>query len=137
MSRIAIFEQLVQWWNAGEIDGVLDLMTDDVRWHVAAGAFGPISGKPAVRSFLAQLRTDMAETQWRILRHAEAPGLLFVEGVDGYRMHSGVTVEMPYAAVIEFDGDCIAAWRDYLDTRRMEKLREGKPAPDHVRALVA
>lgn len=137
MSRIAIFERLVDRWNAGDIEGVLDLMADEVRWHVAAGAFGPIAGKPAVRDFLAHLRSDMAETRWRILRHAETPELLFVEGVDGYRLKSGVEVAMPYAAVVEFDGDRITAWRDYLDTRRMEKLRDGKPAPDHLRALVA
>lgn len=135
MTRLAVFERLVEAWNAGDIDAVLALMTDNVRWHVAVGAFAPVKGKAAIRAFLAQLRADMAETRWRILRHAEAHDLLFVEGVDAYRRTNGVEIAMPYAAVVEFDGDRIAAWRDYLDTRRMEKLRAGEPVPDHVRAL--
>ncbi|MET0246473.1 MAG: nuclear transport factor 2 family protein [Sphingomonas sp.] len=122
-------------WNAGDIDGVLALMTDDVRWHVAAGAFAPLEGTAAVHAFLTHLRADMTDTRWRILRHAEDGDLLFVEGVDAYRRTTGVEVEMPYAAVVQFEGDRIAAWRDYLDTRRMEKLRAGEAVPDHVRAL--
>lgn len=137
MTRHALFARLVTAWNAGDIDGVLAVMTDDVRWHVAAGAFAPLEGKAAVRAFLAQLRSDMAETRWRILRHAEDGDLLFVEGVDAYRRTNGVEIAMPYAAVVEFEGDRIAAWRDYLDTRRMEKLRAGEAVPDHVRALTS
>lgn len=137
MNCLAVFARLVEAWNAGDINAVLALMTDDVRWHVAAGAFAPIEGKSGVRAFLAQLRADMTETRWRILRHAETGNLLFVEGVDAYRRTNGIEVAMPYAAVVEFDGDRIAAWRDYLDTRRMEKLRAGDPAPGHVRALAA
>ena len=136
MSRIAVFETLVASWNLGEIDKVLALMTDDVSWHVAVGAFAPLVGKADVAEFLAKLRSDMAETKWRIMRSAEAGDLLFVEGVDAYRRTDGTEVAMPYAAVVEFSGSRISAWRDYLDTRRMEKLREGKPPPDHLRDLV-
>ncbi len=136
MSRHAVFAALVDAWNVGDVEAVLALMTDDVTWHVAAGAFAPIEGKPGVAAFLNQLRSDMAETRWRILRHAEAADLLFVEGVDAYRRTNGVEVAAPYAAVIEFRGHRISAWRDYLDTRRMEKLRAGEESPAHVRALV-
>jgi limonene-1,2-epoxide hydrolase len=136
MSRHAVFVALVEAWNQGDIDAVLALMTDDVRWHVAAGAFAPVEGKSGVRDFLIRLRSDMAETRWRILRHAEAGDLLFIEGVDAYRRTNGIEVAAPYAAVVEFRGQLIHAWRDYLDTRRMEKLREGDDSPAHVRALV-
>jgi len=136
MSRHGIFARLVAAWNEGDVDAVLALMTDDVRWHVAAGAFAPIEGKAGVRAFLDQLRSDMTETRWRILRHAEAGELLFVEGVDAYRRTNGIEVAAPYAAVVEFRGERIVAWRDYLDTRRMEKLRAGEESPAHVRALV-
>lgn len=136
MSRHSVFAALVDAWNAGDVDAVLALMTNDVIWHVAAGAFAPIESKAGVAAFLNQLRSDMAETRWRILRHAETADLLFVEGVDAYRRTNGVEVAAPYAAVIEFREDRICAWRDYLDTRRMEKLRAGDESPSHVRALV-
>ncbi|HWK34855.1 nuclear transport factor 2 family protein [Sphingomonas sp.] len=135
MSLYPRFAAMIAAWNAGDIDGALATMTDDVVWHVAAGAFAPLEGKAAVRGFLEGLRADMAATDWRIVHHAEAGDRLFVEGVDAYTRTNGVAVAMPYAAIVEFDGGLIAAWRDYIDTRRMEKLREGGPVPAHVTAL--
>ncbi len=136
MSRYDVFAGVIAAWNAGDIDGALAGMTVEVTWHVAAGAFAPLVGKAAVRDFLERLRSDMAETRWRILHHAEAGDRLFVEGVDAYTRTNGTQVAMPYAAVVDFDGDRIAAWRDYIDTRRMEKLREGAAVPDHLARLV-
>ena len=70
--------------------------------------------------------TDMSE---------ELADRLFVEGVDAYRRTNGVEVAMPYAAVVEFEGNLIASWRDYIDTRRMESLRAGDAPPDYLCAL--
>jgi limonene-1,2-epoxide hydrolase len=136
MRRYEQFAALIEDWNRGDIPATLDRMTDDICWHVAAGAFAPLEGKAAVGAFLEQLRADMAETSWRIVHHAETGDRLFVEGVDAYRRTNGTEVAAPYAAVIEFDGDRVRAWRDYIDTRRMEGLREGKPAPGHLSDLV-
>ena len=47
------------------------------------------------------------------MRSAEAGNVLFVEGVDANELTS--KVRKHYAGVIEFDGDRICAWRDYLD----------------------
>ncbi|KQS03886.1 hypothetical protein ASG11_06205 [Sphingomonas sp. Leaf357] len=131
------FAAVIAAWNAGDIDAALAGMDEAVVWHVAAGALAPLDGKAAVRGFLEALRADMAETRWSIGHHAEAGDRLFVEGIDAYTRRTGTAVAMPYAAVIEFADDRIVAWRDYIDTRRMEKLREGAPAPAHVVALVA
>ena len=130
------FAAVIAAWNAGDIDGALAGMDEDVVWHVAAGALAPLEGKAAVRGFLEMLHADLAETRWNIRHHAEQGDRLFVEGIDAYTRTNGVAVAMPYAAVIEFADDRITAWRDYLDTRRMEKLRSGTPPPDHVRALL-
>lgn len=137
MSRLDIFLALVEAWNGGDVDAVLSLMTDTVVWHIAAAAIPPVSGKAAVRAVLEKLRSDMAETRWRILCHAESTDRLFVEGVDAYRRTNGVEVAMPYAAVVEFEGNLIASWRDYIDTRRMESLRAGDAPPDYLCALTS
>lgn len=136
MNHIDRFAAVIAAWNAGDIELALAGMADEVTWHVAAGAFAPLEGKAAVRTFLTGLRADMADTRWRILHHAVEGDRLFVEGVDAYTLTSGTAVAMPYAAVLEFDGDLIARWRDYIDTRRMEKLRGGAAVPGHVAALV-
>lgn len=137
MTHADRFAAVIAAWNAGDIDGALAGMTDDVVWHVAVGAFPPLTGKAAVRAFLEQLRGDMAETRWRILHHAESGDWLFAEGVDAYTRTDGTAVAMPYAAVVEFRDGLIAGWRDYIDTRRMERLRGGDPAPAWLAALTA
>ncbi|MES2339801.1 MAG: nuclear transport factor 2 family protein [Pseudomonadota bacterium] len=129
MSHADRFAAVIAAWNAGDIDGALAGMADDVVWHVAVGAFPPLVGKPAIRGFLQQLRGDMAQTRWRILHAAEAGDRLFVEGIDAYTRTNGTAVAMPYAAVVEFRGGLIVAWRDYIDTRRMETLRDGAAVP--------
>lgn len=131
------FAAVIAAWNCGDIDSALAGMDDAVVWHVAAGALPPLVGKAAVRDFLLALHGDLAETRWRIVHHAEQGDRLFVEGVDAYTRSNGTKVAMPYAAVVEFAGGRITAWRDYIDTRRMEKLRDGLSPPGHVRALVA
>lgn len=130
------FAAVIAAWNAGDIDGALAGMADDVVWHVAVGAFPALTGKAAVRGFLDQLRADMAETRWRITRTAEAGDVLFAEGVDAYTRRDGTTVAMPYAAVVAFSGRLIVEWRDYIDTRRMERLRGGEAAPGWLAGLV-
>ncbi|MFC3580481.1 nuclear transport factor 2 family protein [Sphingomonas hylomeconis] len=129
------FAQVIAAWNAGDIDAALAGMDERVVWHVAAGALAPLEGKAAVRGFLEMLAGDLAETRWSIRHHAEQQDRLFVEGIDAYTRRNGIAVAMPYAAVIEFADGRITAWRDYIDTRRMERLREGAVAPDHVQAL--
>lgn len=136
MTLFERFAAVIAAWNAGDVDGALAGMDEDVVWHVAAGAFAPLTGKSAVRGFLEQLRAGMAETRWSIRHHAEADGRLFVEGIDAYTMASGIEVAAPYAAVIEFSGGRISAWRDYIDTRAMERLRAGEPTPAHLHDLM-
>lgn len=131
------FSAVIAAWNARDIDSALAGMDDQVVWHVAAGALAPLQGKAAVRGFLEMLRADMAQTRWSILHHAEVGDRLFVEGVDAYTRTNGVSVAMPYAAVVDFADGQIIAWRDYIDTRRMEKLREGASPPDFLMALTA
>ena len=130
------FAAVIACWNAGDVDGALAGMAEDVVWYVAVGAFPPLVGKAAVRGFLEQLRADMAETRWRILHVAESGDRLFAEGVDAYTRTDGTDVAMPYAAVVEFSDGLITGWRDYIDTRRMERLRGGEAAPGWLVALV-
>lgn len=130
------FSAVIAAWNARDIDAALVGMDDAIVWHFATGALAPLRGKGAVRSFLETLHADTIEAHWSILYHAEKDDRLFVEGVDAYTRRNGISVAMPYAAVIEFKDGGILAWRDYIDTRRMEKQRDGAPMPGHLGALI-
>jgi limonene-1,2-epoxide hydrolase len=135
--RIDQFLAIIEAWKRKDIDAVLGMMSDDIVWHFAAGAEPPLKGKKAARKFLERFSADIAQVRWRIFHHAETGDRLFVEGVDEYTTPQGVTVTAPYAGVIEFAGDLVIGWRDYVDVGTIAAQRSGQPAPPHVVALAA
>ena len=134
--RHAILRQVIEAWQAKDIDGVLSHMADDVVWHYAAPALPPVRGKPAARKLLQRFGADMHGIQWRIFAHAEAGDRLFVEGVDDYTTTDGRRVAAPYAGVLEFRGDLICGWRDYVDLGVMDAQKAGEPLSAQVLALL-
>ena len=133
--RIEQFQSVIDNWKRKDIDAVLASMSEGIVWHFAAAAEPPLVGKTAARKFLVRFGADIAEIRWRIIHHAETENRLFVEGVDEYVTPAGVTISAPYAGVIEFDGDFISAWRDYVDVGVMRAQRNGEPITSQVRQL--
>ena len=132
------FEVLISaWTERKDIDGVLACMTDEVIWHPAVAVMPPVVGKAAVRSTLERLGGLVARSEWRIVRSAESGNVLFVEGVDANELTSGVRAEVPYAGVLEFEGDRICAWRDYLDGGLFRGAMNGEAPPDFVGELLS
>jgi limonene-1,2-epoxide hydrolase len=111
-------------------------MTDDIVWHYAAPGLPPVRGKAAAEKLLRKLQADMHDIQWRIFAHAESGDRLFLEGVDEYRTGDGKRMALPYAGVLEFRGDQIAAWRDYVDLGVLADQKAGKPFTAQVKTLL-
>jgi limonene-1,2-epoxide hydrolase len=133
----ATLRQVIQAWQAKDIDGVLAHMHDDIVWHYAAAAHPPVRGKVTARKLLERFQTDMHGIEWRIFAHAESSNRLFIEGVDDYRTTQGHRVAAPYAGVLEFDGDLIIGWRDYVDMGVLDQQRAGQPLSSQVESLIA
>jgi len=131
-----IMLQLIDAWQSRDIERVLSHLDDDIVWHYAAGAMPPARGKAHVAKVLGRLQPEMHDISWRIFAHAEAGERLFVEGVDEHRTAGGQRVAAPYAGVMEFKGDRIVGWRDYVDTGVMAQQREGQPPSAQVLALI-
>ena len=131
-----ILRQVIEAWQAKDIDGVLSHMADDIVWHYAAAVLPPVRGKAAARKLLGRFQADMHAIQWRIFAHAEAGDRLFVEGVDDYRTADGRRVATPYAGVLEFRGDLIASWRDYVDLSVATEQKAGAPLSPQVESLL-
>ena len=112
-------------------------MTDDIVWHYAAGVAPPIKGKAKARTFLEAFKAQITDVNWRIFDFAENGDRLFVEGVDEHTSQSGAIIATPYAGVLEFRGDQISAWRDYVDVGVMEAQRGGAPATPWVENLIS
>ena len=134
--RYDILGQVIEAWQAKDIDRVLAHMADDIVWHYAAPALPPVRGKAAARRLLVRFGEDMHGIEWRIFAHAEAGDRLFIEGVDDYRTAGGRRVAVPYAGVLEFRGDLITGWRDYVDLGVIDAQKRGEPLSVQVLGLL-
>ncbi|MEL7044174.1 MAG: nuclear transport factor 2 family protein, partial [Pseudomonadota bacterium] len=95
----AAVEALIAAWKRKDVDGVLELLCDDVEYHYLVGE-RPLKGKDWVRRFLDRFREHIgSENNWRLLRCAEAGDALLVEGVDDYLSGDGAHVRYPYMGV--------------------------------------
>lgn len=132
----AILRQVIDAWQAKDIDRVLSHLADDVVWHYAAAALPPVRGKASAARLLKRFHGDMHGVQWRIFHHAEAGERLFIEGVDDYTTADGRRVATPYAGVLEFRGDLIVGWRDYVDLGVAAQQKAGEPLSPQVEELL-
>lgn len=139
MTRYEQFKAVIDAWGRKDAAYVLSKMADDVVWHMAATAKPPAVGKAAAAKFLEGFGANIADkpgsVRWRIIHHAETADRLFVEGVDEYDNVAGLTITAPYLGVIEFRGDLIVGWRDYVDYATISAQVKGEPLPAHVKAL--
>jgi limonene-1,2-epoxide hydrolase len=135
--RFKQFSAVIEAWKRKDVAFVIDAMTDDIVWHYAAAVAPPANGKAAAKAFLDRFGTGVGEVRWRIFTHAETADRLFVEGVDEYDTPAGKTIIAPYAGIIEFRGDKISGWRDYVDRSVIEDQKAGKPVPSQVTELIS
>lgn len=135
-AKLEVMQALIAAWSKGDVDGALAHMHDDIVWHYAASVAPPLKGKIKARKFLENFKSQISEVRWRIFDYAENGDRLFVEGVDEYLAKDGGLVAAPYAGVIEFDGDLIKGWRDYVDIGVMEAQKAGHPRSTWVDALI-
>ncbi|WP_332764416.1 nuclear transport factor 2 family protein [Phenylobacterium sp.] len=134
--RYEVLRQVIEAWQAKDVDRVLSHMADDIVWHYAAAAMPPVRGKAAARKLLERFQSDMHAIEWRIFSHSETGDRLFVEGVDDYRTSDGKRVATPYAGVLDFRGDLIVGWRDYVDLGVAAQQKAGEPLSAQVESLL-
>jgi limonene-1,2-epoxide hydrolase len=125
-AKFETMKALIAAWTAGDIDGALAHMSDDIVWHYAAAVAPPLRGKEKARKFLTRFKSEITEVRWRLFDYAERGDKLFVEGVDEFTTTDGHLVAAPYAGVLEFRGDLIRDWRDYVDVGVMDAQKRGE-----------
>ncbi|MBU1376489.1 MAG: nuclear transport factor 2 family protein [Alphaproteobacteria bacterium] len=131
-----ILQRVIEAWQAKDIDRVLAFMDDEIIWHYAAAAMPPVRGKAAARKLLERFQADMHGIQWRIFAYSETGDRLFLEGVDDYTTTDGHRVATPYAGVLDFRGDLIVGWRDYVDLGVAAEQKAGAPLSRQVESLL-
>jgi limonene-1,2-epoxide hydrolase len=133
--RIEILQAIIEAWKAKDIDAVLSHMDEEIVWHFAVAAEPPLRGKAQARKFLQRFGAGMNDIRWRVFDYQETPDRLFVEGVDEFVTDDGKVVMAPYAGVLDFRGDLVVGWRDYVDVGVMAAQRAGEPLTDQVKSL--
>lgn len=135
-TRLDLMRQVMGAWAAGDVDGVVGRMTEDIVWHYAAATHPPVRGTAQVRKLLAVLQAEMRDVVWSVFASAETDDRLFIEGVDSYTAANGARIATPYMGIVEFRGDLICGWRDYVDLGVAAAQRAGEPNPPHVQELL-
>jgi limonene-1,2-epoxide hydrolase len=105
-------------WLADDLEGVMDLCTDDV---IAVNVpIGPIHGKTAVREFFAKFGRGMSAKRYDVHRIIADETSACVEGVENY-VKNGKQVSLPYMSTFLFRDGLISEWRDYFDLQTVLK----------------
>lgn len=133
---MTVVTQIMDSWKAGNIDGVLEHVADDVQYYYRVGS-APLNGPDEIRAFLEKFGSGMSDIRWRITRHAQDGNLLMVEGADDFVDAKGNRVQIPYMGMFEFENGKIRLWRDYFNPTIGDMTRKGEPVPDHVQALLS
>ena len=135
-AKLAVLKDVIAAWTAGDIEGALSHMHEDIVWHYAAAVAPPARGKAKARKFLENFKAQLTEVRWRLFDYAESGNRLFVEGVDEYVARDGAVIRAPYAGVLDFEGDLIIGWRDYVDVGAMDAQRGGAASSAFVLAMI-
>lgn len=127
---------IVRRWHEFDVDGILDLLDDEVEFTYAIGV-RPATGKARIRRLLEGLGAHQRNLNWQIINIAQAGNIIFLEGLDDYRNPSDHHVQTPHVTVFEFRGTKIVKWRDYFDLRTLETFEAGEPPSDWFTEFVA
>lgn len=134
--RIDVVKAVMGAWASHDIDELLTHISPDIVWHYQVGS-RPVVGIEKMHKMLDRLKDHQLDSQWRLTRHAESDGVVFIEAVDDYRNPDGHRVQVPYMGVYEFDDEMkITQWRDYVDLGLMMKGEAGEELPEWLIDLV-
>jgi ketosteroid isomerase-like protein len=110
-----ILQAIMRAARERDTEAFLSYLTDDVEYHYHVTS-RPLLGKEWVRRFMDKYRTYTADVVWEVLRTAEGPDFLMVEGREEYTdTRTGRRVGHPYMGILEFRDGKVAKWRDYFE----------------------
>jgi limonene-1,2-epoxide hydrolase len=123
-AALAVAYEFIAAWNANDMNRVLALMDENVRYHNMPVA--PLDGKAAVAQYLAS-KGGFDWIDWKLLSIAVNGERVLTERVDDFSI-GGVEVSLPIMGVFEIRNGKILAWRDYFDleTYRRQLARQAR-----------
>ena len=125
--NIEIVRRFIQAWSGMNPDVLADYFTEDGVYHNMPAQ--PVTGRDAIRNFIATFLATWQETAWDVPNIAGAGDVVFAERVDRIRTTQG-NVDLPCVGVFELTNGKIRVWRDYFDMTTYLKAMQ----PDGTRS---
>ena len=103
-------------WNGHDLEGILDMMTDDVVFEASFGKdpWGHRAvGKPAVRQFLEEMFERIPDVRWDETRHHAYPDVAVVEWLTSGTPRGAGRYEVHGCDILALRDGKIAAKRSY------------------------
>jgi ketosteroid isomerase-like protein len=103
-------------WNGHDVNGILEMMTDDVVFEASFGKdpWGiRVVGKPALREFLVDMIERVPDVRWDEIHHFAHPDLVVVEWLTSGTPRGGARYEVQGCDILALRDGRIAAKRSY------------------------
>jgi ketosteroid isomerase-like protein len=121
MSHHEIVAQFFKYASAGDVDGVLSLLTEDATWRLAGKPeLSPTAGTHdarKIRRILEAMLTQLkAPLDMKVVGTISEGDRMAVEVVASGDLHNGRLYRQEYHFLMIFRDDKIAVIREYFDT---------------------
>ena len=103
-------------WNGHDVNGILEMMTDDVVFEASFGKdpWGSrVIGKQALRDFLVDMFERIPDVRWDEIHHFARPELAVVEWLTTGTPRGGARYEVQGCDILALRDGRIAAKRSY------------------------
>jgi limonene-1,2-epoxide hydrolase len=113
------------WSNGGaetpDIETIMSMFADDIEWALWIPGGPTLRGKDAVRKDIERQITWAKFMRCGPSHIASVGNVVFTERVDNF-VTNGTTIEHHLVAVFELNDDGkISAWREYFDTKDIDR----------------
>jgi ketosteroid isomerase-like protein len=116
----AFVERFNTVWNGHDLEGILDMMTEDVVFDASFGKerWGTrVTGKAGVRQFLKEMFERIPDVRWDEMRHFARPECAVVEWVTSGTPKGGAHYEVEGCDILWLRDGKIASKRSYRKGR--------------------
>ena len=103
-------------WNGHAIEGILEMMTEDVVFEASFGKdpWGTrVTGKAAVRTFLEQMFDRIPDVRWDEIRHFATPQQVTVEWLTSGSPKGATPYKVEGCDILSIRDGLISAKRSY------------------------
>lgn len=109
---LAVAHNMVNAWNALDVDRMIDLFAEDARFQSMMMA--PMEGREVLRSHFSALLEGATHLELQLRNIAVSGNTVFLERVDVFT-YKGRHGEVPVVAVMDIEEGKVKAWREYYD----------------------